>query len=170
MQSGFAAMPGAYVPTQRRAFDRNLVITIAQLLAVTQGILGLINGINALRLTIGVSRLFGGLGVPSLAGGFVADAVGLIALSVVVIALAVLATRPSNVARYLLVAWEVIAFAITATVIVQFPFFFGAPDLVVVTLLATGVGFVHPYIVLAMSAVIIFGFAVYPPTWEAYSR
>ena len=148
-------------------------MTIAQLLAVTQGILGLINGINGLRQTIDISGAFGQLGLSGLAGRVAIDMVGVIVLSLLVLAGAAIATRPSNIVRWLLVAWELAVILVTLLLLLPFPFSFAlffANDLTVVALLTTGVGIIHPLIVLTMAAIIVFGFGLYPPTWEAYGR
>lgn len=166
---GGGLVPDVRIGSRRYPFERNAVLTIAQLLAVVQGILGLINGINALRQGIGATFVFGQFGVPGLAGGIIIDGALTTALSLGVIAAAAVATSPSNVARWLLVAWEVVVFLVTLGLLTQPLFFFGAAQLVLIPLLAGGVNIIHPYIVLTMAGIIIFGFAIYPPTYGAYS-
>lgn len=166
--------PGIHIPARRYPFERNLVLTIAQFLAVAQGILGLINGITQLQRSLDLGKVLEQLGQavgrPDLASRAVADMVSVIVISVLVIAAAAVATRPSNIARWWLVAWESIALVSVVVVLVQFPLLLGVPDLVIVSLVAAGVGFLHPVIIFTMAVIVIFGFAVYPPTWAAYRR
>ncbi|MBV8529361.1 MAG: hypothetical protein JOZ75_13705 [Candidatus Dormibacteraeota bacterium] len=164
------ATPGAYFPVMRYPFERNLVITIAQLLAVAQGVLGLINGFNTLQQSVRATAAFGQIGVPSLGGGLVVISLVIIVLSALIIVTAIRATHPSNAARWLLISWEVIALGVIGGLLISFTFFWSAAPIALVILAATGVGLVHPYIVLTMAALIVFGLAVYPPTWDAYRR
>lgn len=166
--------PGAYIPVGRYPFERNLVLTIAQLLAVAQGILGLINGVtqlpDAIKFSNAIGQLGTALGRPDLATRTVVDVVAVIVISLLVIAGAAVATRPSNIARWLLVAWELVVVVSAILMLTQFSLILNFPDIALVALAAGGVGFLHPLIILTMAAIIIFGFTLYPPTWDAYRR
>ena len=142
----YGALPEQSVAATSQRFARNEALILAVLAAIAQGVLAIINGVNALHAKAG------GTGVITIAIGAL----------VIVAAGAVL--RPSYAARWLLILWEVVAALFTVGFLVH------ARDVAQPVVSAAGAGVVHPAIALAISAVVLYGLLLHPATREAFGR
>ena len=158
--------PAPYPSAPRYAFERNLALLLAQLLAVVQGVLGVIGGIQEISTQLSFSALGSqiGLGI-----NFVpVDGILAITISVLVIVAGLFVGRPSIVLRWVLVTWELVAIAFTVGVLAAFIPLLQLRDAVAVLLPSVGIGFVHPWIALAIEVAIVYGLLIHPPTRQSF--
>lgn len=169
MQDGWQS-PAPYATPARFHVERNLAMLLAQLLAVVQGILGVISGFNTIRLASAFNAL-SQLGAPIPNNNeLVIDGVIIIAISLLVILAGFLVGRGSPALRYLLVAWEVIALIFTVSVLVVFVPVLQLRDVFLILASGAGMDFVHPWIALAIEAAIIYGLVIHPPSRAAFAQ
>lgn len=133
------------VPAQVR-FKRNVALLLAQLVAITQGVLGIIDGVHALHGKNGASSA------------------ATIVIGVAVIIAAVAVVRPSHAARSLLVLWELIAMLFTIGVLLH------AHDVAPLLVSAAGMGVAQPLVALALELVVLYGLLLHPATRVAFAR
>lgn len=142
----YGPTPAASTTRARRRFKRNVALLLAQLVAITQGVIAILNGVNA-------------------HGPKDTSTTALtIAIGAAVVVAAIVVVRPSRVARLLLILWELVAMLFTIGVLVH------ARDLLSVFVSAAGVGILQPGLALALAAVILYGLLLHPATRVAFAR
>ena len=142
----YGPMPPASTAHTHRRFKRNVALLLAQLVALTQGVIAILNGVNAHGPKNNVVAAM------------------TIVIGAAVVVAAVFVVRPSRVARFLLILWELVAMLFTIGVLVH------AQDLVTVFVSAAGVGVIQPLVAFALQAVILYGLLLHPATRDAFAR
>jgi hypothetical protein len=94
--------------------------------------------------------------------------VAVLIIAILVIIAGIRAGHPSEVARWLLAVWEIVAFLTILAALSG-----GGLGLGFLTLLAAaagGVGFAPVYVVLVIEALIVYGLVIHPATNQAFAR
>jgi hypothetical protein len=147
------------------------MLLLAQLLAIVQGALAVVAAIELFSASSGSNSFLPGFAFSALFGGtLVTWGVEILIAGVLVITFALYAGRPSQVARWILAAWEIVAFLTFLPLITGGGLGFGfsfAPVIVI------GVGglanLVPPWVMLAVQAVITYGLVIHPATTQAFA-
>jgi hypothetical protein len=151
-------------------FQRNGMLVLAQLLAIVQGILGLITGVNLIRADVFFNNLSPGFPVPGAVNGiFITWGVAVLIIASLVIAAAIRAGHPSQIARWFLAIWEIIAFLTILAALTGNGLGLGFLTLLVVAA-AGGAGLAPLLVVLGIQALIIYGLVMHPATNQAFAR
>lgn len=162
------AFSAAPLPTVR--VERNLALTFAQLLAIVQGVLGIIGGANLMGFDFQTAARFALPAQEGLSSALIADAAVVIIISVVVILAAIRVSHPSGASRVFLALWEAVAILFTAGIL----FGLGSPlnfiHITVVMVAGTGLFYIHPWIALAMEVFIVYGLVFHPASHDFFSQ
>jgi hypothetical protein len=151
------------------AFQRNGMLVLAQLLAVVQGLLALVAGVDIIRLDIGFGSVFSGF--PALGGvnrAIVRSGVVVLVIGALVVVAAILSGRGSQLARWLLAGWEFIAGLTILTALTGHGLSLGLVPLLAVAG-ASSVVFAPLSGVLTVQAFIIYGLVIHPATRQAFA-
>jgi hypothetical protein len=148
------------------------MLAVAQIFAVLQGIGALAIG-TYIFWELVANHLASSLGGPAALNGFLFNfifpyAVAILVVGLVMVVAGVRVGRASQIARWLLAAWEIVAFFTLLALVTGNGVWLGS--LSVVALSSSGVGFVSPYLVLGVEAAVIYGLAVDPATYRAFAR
>jgi hypothetical protein len=145
------------------------MLVLAQLLAIVQGILALITGINIIRADAFFNNLPSTFPVAgTLNGIFLTWGVAVVIVAIMVIAAGLRAGHPSQLARWFLAVWEIIAFLTVLAVLTGGAL--GLGFLILLVAAAGGVGYAPIFVVLAIQALIIYGLVIHPATNQAFAR
>ncbi|MBV8444595.1 MAG: hypothetical protein JOZ92_01630 [Candidatus Dormibacteraeota bacterium] len=163
--TGYPAQPYGYYPATRQPFKRNGFLILAQVLAIIQGVFVMLGGLAFILLPlIFIDRLQQFINDNNLVvNGTVIDAhnaivpfivVGAIvaAIGVLITLLAVLAGRPSQVARWILAILEIL-------------FLLGS-----LRTLGNGNATTFTIVAFVIEGLIIIGLIIWPATYAAYAR
>lgn len=151
------------------AFQRNGMLVLAQLLAVVQGLLALVAGVDIIRLDIGSGSVFSGFdALGGVNGEIVTSGVLVLIIGTVVVIAGILSGRGSQLARWLLAGWEIIAGLTILAALTGYGLSLGLVPLLVVGG-ASGVVFAPLYGVLIVQAFIIYGLVIHPATRQAFA-
>jgi hypothetical protein len=168
-QLQYAPQPYIPVASAPLSFERNGMLVLAQLLAIVQGILALVTGINIIRADVFFNNLSPGFLVPGAVNGIVVTwGVSVLIIAILLIIGGIRTGHPSQVARWLLAVWEIVAFLTILATLAG-----GGLGLGFLTLFAAaagGVGFAPVFVVLAIQALIIYGLVIHPATNRAFAR
>lgn len=162
-QLGDSSLPPAHF-----GFYPNPLLRLAQLTAVAQGVLALITGVNLINGGITLTRLGTGVSLPQSSTVTMSYGIVLVVIGALIIVAAILVTRPSPVARWLLVLFEVIALGASLAA-----HFGGGSVLGLVTVVAMGSGgsgMIPIAAVLGIQAALIYALALHPPTYGAFAE
>ena len=166
--TGYPAQPYGYYPAARLPFKRNAFLIVAQVLAIIQGVLGLLVGLGIILLGVagpgrlqdyinshpGVFNNNNGVDFVNVATGvFIGIGVFVLVLFTIVLILGVAAGRPSQVARWILAILEVL-------------FLLGSLRI----LGAGNTSSVAAIVQLVWEGLIIIGLIIWPATYAAYAR
>jgi hypothetical protein len=165
-QQPYAAQPYGYSPGGRRPFRRNAMLVFAQVLVIIQGCFGVLGSALVILVGIALNGAFSGvdlhningLNLAGAASGFLigAGVVGLV-LSTLVIIGGVRVGHPSQVARWLLAAFEILALLSAISSLAQPP-------------RGSGSGTVTSIVLLVIAAVVLYGLIIDPATYRAFAR
>ena len=162
----YPAQPYGYVPGARLPFKRNAMLVFAQVLAIIQGCFGVLLGLGVILLGIAAGGAISGLNLHNVNGvDFAATASGvLIAIGVVVLVISIFVIiggvrvgHPSQVARWLLAAFEILALLGTISSLTR-------------QTAGTGNGPVGSIVVLVIEGLILYGLIIDPATYRAFAR
>jgi hypothetical protein len=150
----------------RARFERNPVLTVAQIAAVVQGVLVIVTGIKIIGFEDKISKLVQALTGPG-SGSFPTDGVVALVIGSLLIASAVLIGRAFSAVRWLLALWEVVGFLFVLALVTAhwgiFPFS-------IYVIEANGGVVVDTSIVLAIQALIIYGLVIHPATYRDFAQ
>ena len=158
----------SHLPPAHLGFDPNPLLRLAQLTAVVQGVIALITGINLIGGGIRLKQLGTGVNLPPSSTLAMRYGIVVVVIATLVIVAAIFITRPSLVARWLLVLFEVVALGATLAA-----YFGGGSVLGLITVLSMGSGgsaLIPVGAVLGIQAGLIYGLALHPPTHRAFAR
>lgn len=164
----FTAQP--YVPTPHMPIKRNPMLILAQVLAIIQGSLGILVAIGLVFLGLALNGAFSGIDLHNVNGfNFAGGAAGVLfgvavvalVVSVLVIIAAVRTGHPSQVARWLLAAFEILAFIGSLQGLVARSTFNSNGN---------GSGVIYSIVVLVIEGLIIYGLIIDPATYRAFGR
>ncbi|MBV8300898.1 MAG: hypothetical protein JOY68_03130 [Candidatus Dormibacteraeota bacterium] len=163
--TGYPAQPYGYYPAARLPFKRNAFLILAQVLAILQGVLFLLGGIAAILLPIVLADrlqtainnnnlVYNGtlIDVHTALAFFIVFGVIIGVIGALIILLAVLTGRPSQVARWILAILEVL-------------FLLGS-----LRTLGNGNATVYTIVALVVEGLVIIGLIIWPTTYAAYAR
>jgi len=151
------------------AFQRNGMLLLAQILAIVQGLLALVAGVDVIRLDIGLGGLFTGFtAFGGVDGQIIASGVVVLIIGTLVVTAAILSGRGSQLARWLLAGWQFIAGLTILAALTGYGLSLGLVPLLVVGG-ASGVVFAPLYGVLLVQAFIIYGLVIHPATNQAFA-
>lgn len=162
----YAAQP--YVAGPRLPIKRNAMLILAQVLAIIQGVFGILIAAGLVLLGLALNGAISGIDLHNVSGynfangaaGFLFGfAVVLLVISVLVIIAAVRTGHPSQVARWLLAAFEILLFIGTLQGL-----------LVRTTFSSNGNGVVGSIVVLVIEGLVIYGLVIDPATYRAFAR
>jgi hypothetical protein len=165
-QQPYAAQPYGYVPGARLPFRRNAMLVLAQVLVIIQGSLGVLVGLGVILLGIVANGAISGLNLHNVNGyNFAGAATGvLIAVGVVLLVLFIFVIiggvrvgHPSQVARWLLAAFEILALLGTISSLSR-------------QTAGTGNGPVGSIVALVIEGLILYGLIIDPATYRAFAR
>lgn len=169
-QLQYAPQPYNPIALPPLPFQRNGMLVLAQLLAIVQGILGLVTGVNLIRADLFFNNLSPGFPVPGAVDGiFVTWGVAVLVIASLVIVAAIRAGHPSQIARWFLAIWEIIAFLTILAALTGNGLGLGFLTLLVVAA-AGGAGLAPLLVVLAVQVLIIYGLVLHPATNQAFAR
>ncbi len=169
-QQPYAAQPYGYVPGARLPFRRNAMLVLAQVLVIIQGCLGVLVGLAVILLGIVANGAISGLNLHNVNGyNFAGAATGvLIAIGVVLLVLFIFVIiggvrvgHPSQVARWLLAAFEILALLGTISSLTRQTTGIGT---------GTGNGPVGSIVALVIEGLILYGLIIDPATYRAFAR
>jgi len=170
-QQPYAAQPYGYVPGARLPFRRNAMLVLAQVLVIIQGSLGVLVGLGVILLGIAANGAISGLNLHNVNGyNFAGAATGaLIAIGVVLLVLFIFVIvggvrvgHPSQVARWLLAAFEILLLLGTISSLArQSTGGIGT---------GTGNGPVGSIVALVIEGLILYGLIIDPATYRAFAR
>jgi hypothetical protein len=162
-----------YEPTKLAplAFERNGMLLLAQLAAVVQGVLAVVAAIELFSASSSSNSFLPAFAFTALFGGtLVTWGVEILIAGLLVIIFALYAGRPSQVARWILAGFEIVAFLTFLPLVTGSGLGFGfsfAPVIVIGT--AGLANLVPPWVMLAVQAVIIYGLLIHPATHRAFA-
>lgn len=162
----YAAQP--YTPTPHMPIKRNFMLILAQTLAIIQGALGVLLGLGFIFLGIAAGGVISSINLHNVNGFNLAGAatgvligVGVVALiiSILVIIAAVRTGHPSQVARWLLAAFEVLGFIGSLQAL-----------LARTSVGSNSNGVIYTVVILVIEGLIIYGLVIDPATYRAFAR
>ncbi len=157
----YPAQPYAY--GARMPFKRNAMLIVAQVLAILQGILVLLAAAGAILVGVAANGLLSGVNLHNVngynfagaaTGVFIGAGVVLLIIGILVIVGGVRVGHPSQVARWLLAAWEILVLLGTLNGL----------------RVNTGNGVVGSIVALVIEALILYGLVIDPATYRAFAR
>lgn len=158
-----AAQPYGYTPGGHLPIRRNAMLILAQVLVIIQGILGLLLGVLFILLGVAANSLFSGLNLHNVNGYNIANAatgvfigvgVVLIILFLFVIIGGVRVGRPSQIARWLLAAFEILLLLGSIESLAR----------------GTNNGVAGSIVAIVIEALILYGLIIDPATYRAFAR
>lgn len=165
-QQPYAAQPYGYAPGGRRPFRRNAMLILAQVLVIIQGTFGVFGSALVILVGIALNGAFSGVDLHNINGlnlagvtsGFLigAGVVGIV-LSILVIIGGVRVGHPSQVARWLLAAFEILALLSAISSLTR-------------PIRGSGSGTVTSIVLLVLAALALYGLIVDPATYRAFAR
>ena len=167
-QQPYAAQPYGYAPGARLPFRRNAMLILAQVLVIIQGCLGVLAGLAFILLGIAANGAISGLNLNNVNGyNFAGAATGvLIAIGVVLLVLftfviigGVRVGHPSQVARWLLAAFEILVLLGTVSSLTR-----------QASVSVNGNGTVSTIVALVFEGLILYGLIIDPATYRAFAR
>jgi hypothetical protein len=163
------AYPAPSLP--KLGFKRNGMLLLAQFLAIVQGVLAVVAAIQLLSASSGSNSLAPGFAITAFFGGvLVTWGVEILVVGVLVITFALRAGRPSQVARWILAGWEIIAFLTFLPLVTGSGLGFGFNFSPVIVIGAADLAnFVPAWVMLAVQGLIIYGLVIHPPTHRAFA-
>ncbi|HYL70746.1 MAG TPA: hypothetical protein VEY89_05535 [Candidatus Dormibacteraeota bacterium] len=162
----YAAQP--YVAGPRLPIKRNAMLILAQVLAIIQGVLGILLAAGLVLLGLALNGAISGIDVHNVNGfdfangaaGFLFGfAVVVLVVSVLVIIAAVRTGHPSQVARWLLAAFEILLFIGSLQGL-----------LLRTTVNGNGGSVIYSIVVLVIEGLVIYGLIIDPATYRAFAR
>jgi len=144
------------------------LLILAQLAAVVQGVLGVVVGVDIIRLDLGFAQQLGRVYPGGAHRVFVSYGVAVVILALLMIVAAVFVSRRSQLARWSLAAWEGVMLGLTLLTLLGYGLLFGF-----LTVLAVSVGSAAGApvaVVIGLEVLVLYALAVHPPTYEAFAR
>lgn len=158
---------GAHQAASRSPFQANVLLRVAQLLAVVQAALGVATGINLLRGAVALKDVSAGVNLAGASHTTVSNyAVATLVIGGLLIVAGILTGRPSMIARVVVWLWAFVAFCVSLAA-----FYHGGSVLGFVTVAvfaASGGAILPATAVLAVDAVIFYALTLHPPTYSAF--
>lgn len=147
------------------------MLLLAQILAIVQGLLAVVAAIELFSASSSSSSFLPGFAITALFGGtLVTWGVEILIVGVLVITFALYAGRPSQVARWILAGWEIIAFLTFLPLVTGSGLGFGFTFAPVIVIGAAGLANLVPaWVMLAVQALIIYGLVIHPATHRAFA-
>ncbi|MGH7687135.1 MAG: hypothetical protein ACREN2_10015 [Candidatus Dormibacteria bacterium] len=152
---------------RRRSFHANLILRVGQLAALVQAGFGVFTGARIITRQLSITHLGSGVSYgnvsQSTATGY---GVTVIVVATVVALAALLVTRPSTIARWLVGLYEAVALGFTLAAYAGGGSVLGGVTVIVMA--AGGVAVIPVVAVMGMQAGIAYALAVHPPTYSDF--